>query len=50
MQAGLIRKRLTLRDIFSLRMAFLVAQDVLFVLFDSTPSACLATRGMLLAA
>jgi hypothetical protein len=31
MQAGLANKRLTLRDIFSLRLLFVVSESVLFV-------------------
>jgi hypothetical protein len=50
MQAGLTRQRLTLREIFSSRMAFLVSQDVIFLVIDFTPSASMAARGMPLAA
>ena len=50
LQAGLSKRRLTLREIFSSRMAFLASKNVLFVLFDSTPSVSLAARGMPLAA
>jgi virulence-associated protein VapD len=50
MQAGLTRRRLTLREIFSLRMVFLASKNVLFVLFDSAPSVSFAARAMPLAA
>jgi hypothetical protein len=50
MQAGLTRRRLTLKDIFSSRMVFLASKNVLFVLFDSAPSVSLAARAMPLAA
>ena len=38
MQAGLTRRRLTLREIFSSRVVFRVSKNVLFVLFDSVLS------------
>ena len=38
MQAGLTRRGLTLREIFSSRMVFLASKNVLFALFDSVPS------------
>jgi hypothetical protein len=50
MQAGLTRRRLTLREIFSSRMVFLAFKNVLFVLFDSAPSVSLAARAIPLAA
>ena len=42
MQAGLTRRRLTLREIFSSRMVFRASNNVLFVLFDSVPSVSVA--------
>jgi IS1 family transposase len=50
MQAGLTRRRLTLREIFSSRMVFLASGNVLFTLFDSPPSVSLAAREMPLVA
>jgi IS1 family transposase len=50
MQAGLTRRRLTLREIFSSRMVFLASGNVLFTLFDLPPSVSLAAREMPLAA
>ena len=38
MQAGLTRRRLTLREIFSSRMVFRASNNVLFALFDLVPS------------
>ena len=49
MQAELSRRRLTLREIFSLRMAFLASKNVLFAVFDSAVSVSLAARGIPLA-
>ena len=50
MQAGLTRRRLTLREIFSSRVVFRVSKNVLFVLFDSVPSVKVAAWRMALAA
>jgi hypothetical protein len=51
MQAGLTRRRLTLREIFSSRrMVFLASKSVLFVCFNPVPSVSVAARGMPLAA
>jgi hypothetical protein len=50
MQAGLNRRQLTLREIFSLRMLFLATKNVLFALFDSAALVSLTTRGIPLAA
>jgi hypothetical protein len=50
MQAGLTRRRLTFREIFETGIAFLASKNVLFALFDSTPSVSVATRRMPLAA
>jgi transposase-like protein/IS1 family transposase len=50
MQAGLTRRRLTLREIFSSRMVFRASKNVLFVLFDSAPSDSVAAREMPFAA
>jgi hypothetical protein len=36
MQAGLVRRRLTFREIFSLRKHFLLLRDFTFLFFDST--------------
>ena len=46
MQAGLTRRRLTLREIFSSRMVFRGSKNVLFALFDSVPSAKVAAWRM----
>jgi len=50
MQAGLTRRRLTLREIFSSRMVFRGSKNVLFALFDSVPSVRVAAWRMPLAA
>jgi hypothetical protein len=50
MQAGLTRRQLTFREIFETGFAFLAATNVLFTLFDSSPSVSLAAREMPLAA
>ena len=50
MQAGLTRRRLTLREIFSSRMVFRASKNVLFALFDSVPSVSVAAWRMPLAA
>jgi IS1 family transposase len=50
MQAGLTRRRLTLREIFSSRMVFRASNNVLFALFDSVPSVSEAAWRMPLAA
>ena len=49
MQAGLTRRQLTLREIFSSRMVFR-ANNVLFALFDSVPSVSVAAWRMPVAA
>ena len=46
MQAGLARRRLTLREIFSSRMVFRASKHVLFALFDSLPSVKVAAWRM----
>ena len=50
MQAGLTRRRLTLREIYSSRMAFRGLKNVLFALFDSIPSVSVGAWQMVLAA
>ena len=50
MQAGLTRRRLTLREIFSSRMVFRASNNILFVLFDSVPSVSVGAWRMPLAA
>ena len=50
MQAGLTRRRLTLREIFSSRMVFRASKNVLFALFDSVSSVSVAAWRMPLAA
>jgi hypothetical protein len=50
MQAGLSSRRLTLREIFSLRMAFLASKNVLFACFNPAPAVSVAAREMPLAA
>ena len=50
MQAGLTRRRLTLREIFSSRMVFRVSNNVLFALFDSVQAVSVAAWRMPLAA
>jgi len=50
MQAGLTRRRLTLREIFSSRMVFRASTHILFALFDSVPSISVAAWRMALAA
>ena len=50
MQAGLTRRRLTLREIFSSRMVFRASNNVLFALLDSVPSVSGAAWRMPLAA
>ena len=50
MQAGLTRRRLTLKEIFSSRMVFRASNNVLFALFDSVPSVSVAAWRMPLAA
>jgi hypothetical protein len=49
-QAGLTKRALTLREIFSSRELFVASKNVLFALFDSGPSVSLASRRMRLAA
>jgi hypothetical protein len=49
-QAGLTNRRLTLREIFSSRLLFVVSNAVLFVLFDSARPVAPCARGMALAA
>jgi IS1 family transposase len=49
MQAGLTRRRLTLREIFSSRMVFRASNNVLFALFNSVPSVSVAAWRMPLA-
>ena len=49
MQAGLTRRRLTLREIFSSRMVFRGSKNVLFALFDSVPSVSVGAWRMPLA-
>ena len=50
MQAGLTRRRLTLREIFSSRLFFVGSKDVLFALFDSIPPVSVGGWRMPLAA
>jgi hypothetical protein len=50
MQAGLTRRRLTLREIFSSRLLFVASKKVNFALFDSAPSVSVAAREMPVAA
>jgi hypothetical protein len=50
MQAGLTRRRLTLREIFSSRMVFRASNNALFALFDSVPSVSVAAWRMPMAA
>ena len=50
MQAGLTRRRLTLREIFSSRMVFRASNKVLFALFDLVPSVSVTAWRMPLAA
>jgi IS1 family transposase len=50
MQAGLTRRRLRLRKIFSSRMVFRASKNVLFTLFDWVPSVSVAAWRMPLAA
>jgi hypothetical protein len=45
MQAGPTTPRLTLREIFSSRTAFLASKNAIFALFDSAPSVSLAAPG-----
>ena len=49
-QAGLTSRALTLREIFSSRLLFVVSKKVVFAFFDSAPSVSVATREMPLAA
>jgi len=46
MQAGLTRRRLTLREIFSSRLFFVASKKIIFALFDSAPSGSAAAREM----
>ncbi len=50
MQAGLTRRRLTLREIFSSRIVFLASKNVLFALFNSASTVRAAARRTALAA
>ena len=50
MQAGLTRRRLTLREIFSSKLLFVASKDVIFALFDSASSVRIAAWRMALAA
>jgi len=50
MQAGLAKRQLRLRDVFSSIMSSLVPQHVIFVFFESARSAVLTARRMALAA
>ena len=50
MQAGLTRRRLTLREIFSSMMVFRASKNGLFLLFNSAPSVRVADWWMPLAA
>jgi transposase-like protein/IS1 family transposase len=50
MQAGLAKRQLRLRDVFSSIMSSLVPQHVIFVFFESARSAALTARRMALAA
>jgi hypothetical protein len=50
MQAGLTKRVLTFREIFSLRVRFVTWKNVLCVPFDSVQSVSLPVRGVRLAA
>jgi hypothetical protein len=49
-QAGLTKRALTFREIFSLRELFLASKNVLFTLFNSVPPVSSRIRGVRLAA
>jgi hypothetical protein len=46
----LVKRRLTLREIFETGIAFLASENVLFALFDSAPAVNVAARRIPLAA
>jgi transposase-like protein/IS1 family transposase len=50
LQAGLVKRRPTLREIFETGIAFLASKNVLFALFDSAPPVNVAAQRMPLAA